>query len=373
MFANPQKGWIGVDLGTSAIKLAQVERAGRAPSLRAQPAGGSRSAVRWSWRLAHARVVRRPPSDPADQKGDGVLDWWNEVFRSEPVRAGFAGRTAACVLPTGRTDLRAIDLPEGSEPERRAMIANELDALLGENAGRRVFDYWEICPREGSNLENTNVLSLPEEEAALVVASLGRAGLCCRVLDGLPLAIARAVSLANGDDAAAVVGALDWGSSSATFSILCEGRPVFTRHLRDCGFVAIPAAVSEALGLPIGDAEQLLATHGVVDPGAKEEPFHDAQEVITEVTAGPLGEIVSQLNKTLAYPELHRSGLVPTKIWLLGGGATVRNVAALLSARIHLPVQTWNLAYAGPDDRAAPVPPAILAPAAALSALAFAG
>ena len=30
MFASSQKGWIGVDLGTSAVKLAQVERAGRA-------------------------------------------------------------------------------------------------------------------------------------------------------------------------------------------------------------------------------------------------------------------------------------------------------------------------------------------------------
>jgi len=361
VFASRQKGWIGVDLGTSAVKLAQVERAGRAPS------GG------WSWRLAHARVIRRPPADPADKETDGVLDWWNRALRSQPVRAGFAGRQAACVLPTGRADLRAINLPEGSEAERRAMIANELDALLGENAGRRVFDFWEIRPPEESNLENVNVISLPEHEALAVAASLARAGLCCRVLDGLPLAMARAVSLANGADAAAPAGALDWGFSSATFSILCGHRPVFTRHLRDCGFAAMPAAVGEALGLSIDDAEQLLATHGVVDPGAREDPLHDVQEAIAEVIGGLMNEMVSQLNKTLAYPELHRSGLVPGKIWLLGGGATVKNVAALLSARIHVPVQTWHLPYAGPGRSAGPVPPAMLAPAVALSALAFAG
>lgn len=366
MFASSQKGWIGVDLGTSAVKLAQVERAGRAGH---HPEDGRAG---WSWRLAHARVIRRPRSDSADKQGDGVLDWWNQVFRSEPVRAGFGGRVAACVLPTGRADLRAINLPEGSEAERRAMIGNELDALLGENAGRRVFDFWEIHPRGESNLENVNVISLPEDEAVAVVASLARAGLCCRVLDGLPLAMARAVSLANGVEAGAAVAALDWGFSSATFSILCDDRPVFTRHLRDCGFAAIPAAVSEALGLPIDDAERLLATHGVVDPGVKGDPLHDVQEAIAEVTSGPLNEMVSQLNKTLAYPELHRSGLVPAKIWLLGGGATVRNVAAHLSARIHVPVQTWHMSYAGPDRSAGPVPPAMLAPAVALSALAFA-
>jgi len=355
VFASRQKGWIGVDLGTSAVKLAQVERAG--PGLR----------------LAHARVIRRPPPVPAGKEPDDTLEWWNRALRSQPVRAGFAGRQAACVLPTGRADLRAIDLPEGSEADRRAMIANELDVLLGENAGRRVFDFWEIRPPGESNLENVNVISLPEPEALAVAESLARVGLCCRVLDGLPLAMARAVSLANGADGAAPAAALDWGSASATFSILCGHRPVFTRHLRDCGFAAMPAAVAEALGLSIDDAEQLLATHGVMDPGARQDPLHDVQEAITEVTGGLLNEIVSELNKTLAYPELHRSELVPEKIWLLGGGATVKNVAALLSSRIHVPVQTWDLPYAGLGRSEGFVPPAMLAPAVALSALAFAG
>ncbi len=96
----------------------------------------------------------------------------------------------------------------------------------------------------------------------------------------------------------------------------------------------MPAAVSQALGLSVADAEQLLTTHGVCDPAGHKDPMRDVQEVITDVTAGLLNEIVSQLNKTLSYPELHRSGLVPEEIWLLGGGATVRNLAPLLSAKI---------------------------------------
>lgn len=359
VFASHQQGWIGVDLGTSAVKLAQVERAGRAPS------GG------WSWRLVHARVIRRTPAEPVDKDRDDALRWWDRVCRSQRLREGFVGRRAACVLPTGKADLRAIHLPEGSEAERRAMIANELDALLGENAGRRVFDFWEIRPPGESSLENVNVISLPEDEAHAVAASVGRAGLRCRVIDGLPLAVARAISMANGDDPAIPVAALDWGFTSATFSIVRNRRPVFTRLLRDCGFALMPAAVSEALELSIDDAEQLLATHGVCDPAARGDPLHDVQEVITDVAGGLLTEIVSQLNKTLTYPELHRSGLVPVKIWLLGGGATVRNVAALLSARINLPVKTWHLPSAE-GGTACAVPAAMLGPAVALSALGLA-
>jgi Tfp pilus assembly PilM family ATPase len=444
------KGWIGVDLGTSTVKLAQVERTGRT------------SSGEWSWRLAHARVIRRDaggarreagaestpsgaglPTTPNAAPGQetlaehAVLDWWNQICGAQRLRDGFSGRRSACVLPAARVDLRAFNLPEGSEAERRAMIDNELEGLADEDAGRRVFDFWDILPPEQSKLENVNVLSLPEHEAVAVVGSLARAGLCCRVIDGLPLAIARAVAMANGswcrvghhpqdgrgggrgtDDEglhagnrhappatrhpAPAVGALDWGAASATFSILWDGRPVFTRQFRDCGFAAMPAAVSQALGLSVGDAEQLLTTHGVWDPAQRDtrsgnpsttDALRDVQEVITDVTSGLLNEIVSQLNKTLSYPELHRSGLVPVKIWLLGGGATVRNLAGLLSTKIQRSVETWYLPTAfedgeretggggremgeercpSPVPRSSWPPVAMLGPAIALSALAFA-
>jgi type IV pilus assembly protein PilM len=293
-------------------------------------------------------------------------------------------------------DLRAIHLPEGSEAERRAMIGNELEGLSDDDAGRRVFDFWDIRPPEQSKLENVNVVSLPEDEAVAVVDCLSRAGLRCRVIDGLPLAIARAVAMADGTDGArrgetaTAVGALDWGAVSATFSVLWGHRPVFTRQFRDCGFSAMPAAVSQALGLSLADAEQLLTTHGVCDPAGRKDPLRDVQEVITDVTGGLLNEVVSQLNKTLSYPELHRCGLVPEKIWLLGGGATVRNLAGLLSTKVHRSVETWRLegmkdegSGMNEDNGCIPghssliphpssLPTAMLGPAIALSALAFA-
>jgi type IV pilus assembly protein PilM len=387
VLSTRHKGWIGVDLGTSAIKLAQVERAGRTPS------GG------WAWRLAHARVIRREtaPGDetPAQQ---AAVDWWSDLCHGKRLRDGFSGRRTACVLPAAQVDLRAIQLPDGSEAEHRAMIANEIEGLADDGAGRRVFDFWDVRPPEQSKLENVQVLSLPENEAVAVVANLSRAGLRCRVIDGLPLAVARAVALADGandargDETSAAVGALDWGATSATFSVLWEHRPVFTRQFRDCGFAAVPAAVSQALGLSIADAERLLTTHGVCDPAGRNDPLRDVQEVITDVTGGLLNEIVSQLNKTLAYPELHRSGLVPERIWLLGGGATVKNLAALLSAKIHRNVETWRLegmttegcgisgACGRSTDHSSAIshssssaaPAAMLGPAIALSVLAFA-
>ncbi len=355
MLSSRQKGWIGVDLGTSAVKLAQVERVGP------------------RWRLAHARVIRRDTADSAEQSVDNALEWWDEVCRRESLREGFVGRRAACTLPTWKVDLRAMNVPEGSQAEQRAMIANELDSLSAEGVGRRVFDFWDTRPPGESNLETVNVISVAEDEVTAVAAGLARGGLRLRVIDGLPLALARAVEMVGGADGAKPVAVVDWGSSSATFSVICSGRPVFTRHLRDCGFAAMPAAVSESLGLSIEDAQQLLATHGVPDPANRSDPLRDVQEVLADVTSGSVNALVTQLDKTLAYPELHRSGLVPQRLWLMGGGATVRNVAAMVSARIRLPVETWRLSDHGPEARSPAAPPEeLLGPAMALSALAFA-
>jgi Tfp pilus assembly PilM family ATPase len=337
--------------------LAQVERAGA------------------HLRLAHARVIQR--GSAAGENGSPVpaSQWWSEIFRSKALGDGFSGRRAACVLSASETDVRAMNIPEGAEAERRAMIAGEIEAMYAGSTASRAFDFWETRPQSAaseSSLESVNVVSVAEDEAVEVAASLARSGLLCAVLDGLPMTLARAVQLASVSPPETPVAALDWGGTSATFCIVCDGRPVFTRQLRDCGFSAVPAAIAEAMGLSVDDAGELLATHGLGDPAGCDEVFGDVQEILTDIASEPLGAVIAELDKTLSYPELHRSRLLPETIWLFGGGATIRNVSAVLSDRIGVPVQTWDLPQAAGEATTGPSSPVqLLGPAIALSALAW--
>jgi Tfp pilus assembly PilM family ATPase len=337
--------------------LAQVERAGA------------------QLRLTHARVIQRGSAAGENGSPAPAAQWWSEVLRGEALRDGFSGRRTACVLSASEIDVRAMNVPEGVEAERRAMIAGEVEAIYAGSTGSRAFDFWETRPSAAasqSSLESVNVVSVAEDEAVEVAASLSRSGLLCAVLDGLPLTLARAVQLASASPPETPVAALDWGGTSATFCIVCDGRPVFTRQLRDCGFSAVPAAVAEAMALSVDDAEQLLATHGLSDPAGCDDALGDVQEILTDISSEPLGAVVAQLDKTLSYPELHRSRLLPEKIWLFGGGATIRNVSAVLSDRIGVPVQTWDLPQAAGGATTGPLPPVqLLGPAIALSALAW--
>ena len=114
-------GWIGVDLGTHTVKLAQAVRT---------PDGV---------RLRHAAVIQRPSPWP---EGDALAvdepdSSWPEI-RAALECGGFRGRNAACVLPMNVCELRGLKVPQGDVHERRAMIASELadDEAESPTAGR---------------------------------------------------------------------------------------------------------------------------------------------------------------------------------------------------------------------------------------------
>jgi Tfp pilus assembly PilM family ATPase len=253
MLLSRRKGWIGIDLGSRTIKLAQAERAGT------------------SIRVAASAVTQRSGESGQTQHPDAQdCDWHaNDVLAALSLDAGFAGRRVACVLPMHVTDLHVVTVPPGGEGERRAMISHELASICSNDRQEREFDFWEPESRaagDASASDNVNVLSVPRELAWRTVRSLSGAGLHCEVMDGLPFALARAMDLACGPGERAPVAAVDWGYTSGTFCVVSQRRPQFTRHLRDCGFGLLVDKVGQALGLSQNEAVQVLTDYGLPGP-----------------------------------------------------------------------------------------------------------
>jgi Tfp pilus assembly PilM family ATPase len=351
-------GWIGIDIGARTIKLAQVERVG--------------SRVR----LHRGVVVPRAEVAPGEDASTGAshaVPSAEELRAALGMRLGFSGRTAACLLPMHKGDLRCMTIPDANPVERRAMVANELNAIFGSAADEWDFDYWEtqlLGNADWQGTENVNVLAVPREWTGQLTDELNGAGLRCEVLDGLPLTLARAVAMVSEPEQ--VVGAVDWGHTSATFCIVSGGRPLFTRVLRDCGMAHLMEAVEHELVLMPHEARQLFSRYGFPDPNLDEKPLKEIQETIVAVGSAALVNFVEEMTKTLAYLHLHRPHLEPDRILLFGGGGAIRNVAAYLAAKIEMPVQPWHPADEHPDQVVDNSPPQMLASAMALSSLAFA-
>ena len=358
-FSIHKKGWIGIDLGTRAVKLAQVERSGA------------------GLRIASSVVMPRThvSRDSEDAAAQDCAWSGRDLLAALSLNTRFSGRKVACTLPMHFTDLHALTVPPGEPEERRAMVAHELSSMFSGNEQQREFEFWETqwAAGEGSPArEDVNVLSVPRPVVARVVQSLSDAGLLCQVLDGFPFALARAVKLTRTTGRAGLTGAVHWGFGSGTFCVVSDGTPLFTRHLRNCGFASLAGAVGGALGVSEDEALQLLARDGLPGPDRRVARPSEIQNVIGEVAAHALNELVGELEKTISYLKMQFRGLLPERLCLLGDGAIVNNVTARLSEKVGIPVEMWQLPPAGKNARHdSSVPPAVLATAVALSVLAW--
>jgi Tfp pilus assembly PilM family ATPase len=238
----------------------------------------------------------------------------------------------------------------------------------------REFDYWPIDnPLENATIvrENVSVLSIASDWAHRLLADHEQAKLCCQTLDGMPLALGRAVSMCDRVDNSRPVAVLDWGFARTTFCIVLNGRPLFVRCLRDCEYGAVIRVLRDDLGLTWDEARQVAVQHAArVDEQAGDDG--DLQRLVTEVTAPVMSQLVSELERTLVYLRMHRQKLLPQHMWLFGGGAVVNGIAPWLRQRANLDVHYWDLgesSFSSPTAGQSPV--AMLGPAIALSALAW--
>ncbi len=326
--ARSRTGWIGIDVGSHSVKIAQLEIS-----------GGQKQ-------IAEAVVIPIPKSEVStvDVLRNG---WLARTLRDElSHRHGFKGRKVACGLSMSVTEFRSMNIPPGSIAERREMIAQELSESGDFSSAAIEFDFWDgYCnPADVSSSEApVNVLSVPIDVATQLAQAIQGAVLHCQVLDGGPFALARSIELMGHEVAAGQpVAVLDWGHRGAHLALIVNGQPVFSRLLKDCGVGALVVAVRRELGLSMEEAHQLLSTCGVPNPLSDRAEHTELQELVDDYSGELFDHLLGELEKTLSYLRMQRAELIPAELWLIGGGATIRNVEAKLCFEMGMPVKRWQ-------------------------------
>ncbi len=122
----------------------------------------------------------------------------------------------------------------------------------------------------------------------------------------------------------------------------------------------------------LDEAQHLAESEGLAVVQEQPTVERDTAHAMTEAAAPAIDELVRQISRTLQFTELQRRHLQPAGIWLLGGGASLKNAAPYLSRALSLPVRIVSLAPASePIACAAGNRSAVFGSAAALSALAW--
>jgi type IV pilus assembly protein PilM len=351
-------GWIGVDIGTHTVKLAQAVRDG---------AGA---------RLHRAAVIQRPTS----WIGDESLALEQPITSYPEIHAAlecgeFVGHDAICSLPMNVCQLRCLNVPPGTDQERRMIIGGELAEDWAELRHPMEFDFWEMeAARADKSTDsyNVSVLAASRLWVSQLFRDCRKNGLDCWSIDGVPLAMARAISLVGGASGGRRALAVDWGYSNVTLCVVGDERPLYSRRINDCAFGRVLDSIMRTFDVTLDEAQHLADSQGLAATESDTAADATMCRAITEAAAQPIEELIRQIRRTLQFTEAQRRHLQTAAIWLMGGGAAMRNAAAYFAKELELPVHIWKLPHEGePIACAAGDRSAVFSGALALSASAW--
>lgn len=344
-------GALGVDIGSSAIKMLQLRMSG--DSL--QVVG------------AAEEVLPRTHESASSRNMD---DHMGERLRAVFTAGGFAGRQCIISLPRDEVKVQAVRIPRMPEAELRQAAAWEAAERFGFSVDAMEVDVLRtgatgrVGGMSGGSSSGQN--SDAREEVLIIAAAheaihkrlkpIFDAGLRPIAIDTHFAALARIYSrrFRRESDRQHVRAVLEVGYSGSTVLVLRGDQIAFCKPI-DIGGRRFNEAVAEHLQMEVAAAEELRASrilrgrgdaHAArcVDVGDElariegEGADASTDRAMYEATRPLLGELVKELTLCLRYYGVTFRGKPPFQIILTGGDSLEPHLADMLSTGCKLPV-----------------------------------
>lgn len=308
-----RSGVIGLDIGSSAVRAAEVDVKKKPPV------------------LTTFGQIMLPPGAVADGEiieeeavGATIADLWRRVgFKSKKVIVGVANQ---------RVIVRQIEMPHMEEADLQSSLAFQVQEQLPIPVDEAILDFQIL--EEFTNTDNERMIRLllvaaQRDMIESLLRTLDHARLDATVVDLVPLALLRTLGdgkattfesgyAGTGEGAEAIV---DIGAGVTNIVVHENGTPRFVRILVSGG-QHVTDALATALQTTPEEAEMLkrqAAFGGVPD---------EAKRIIEDRTNSVLEEVRGSLDYYSAQPE--STGL--SRVVLTGGGSCIEDLAPRLAS-----------------------------------------
>jgi type IV pilus assembly protein PilM len=309
---------LGLDIGTSAVRAAEVSLKSDPPTL-----------VRFS-----SVALPRGAVDEGEVVDHGAVV---AALKQLVGKGRFSVRRAALGIANQKVVVRQIDMPQMEEAELRGALQFQAQEHIPIPIEEAILDFPVIEEFEGSAGEpmmKVLLVAAQRDMVASFVSVAQDAGLDPAAVDLGPLANLRALGTTApllGTPEGEVL--IDIGAGLTNIVVHEQGKPRFVRIL-SMGGGDISDALSSTLGIDWEEAESVKARVGLM-PESAPEPMEEAAKLIDQRATAFVDEVRGSIDYYLNQPKSTR---ITTAI-LTGGASKLPGLVERLTAALHVPVE----------------------------------
>ena len=306
------KNCIGLDLGSSAVKLTQVKK-GR---------GGS-------FQLLNFGIEPVPPDtivDGAILNHSGVVDAVRALFERLKIKQ----KEVALAISGNALIIKKIFVPAMTPEELEEQVPWEAEHHIPFNKNDVEIDYQTLGGKNAAGQMELLLVAAKKEVVADYAAVAREASLTPVVVDVAAFAVQNGFEAAYGATTD-VVALINVGASLSTINILANGTSSFTRDVTTGGN-SFTDDIKRHLGLSGEEAEAMKVafTEG------------DASQDVARILGQTSNSMAGEFQKSIDFFLSSHPDTSIAKIYLSGGSARVPPLLAAIEGRARVPVEVME-------------------------------
>jgi type IV pilus assembly protein PilM len=306
------KNCIGLDLGSSAVKLTQVKK-GR---------GGT-------FQLLNFGIEPVPPDtivDGAILNHSGVVDAVRALFDRLKIKQ----KEVALAISGNALIIKKIYVPAMTPEELEEQVPWEAEHHIPFNKNDVEIDYQVLGGKNAAGQQELLLVAAKKEVVADYAAVAREASLSPVVVDVAAFAVQNGFEAAYGA-VNETVALINIGASLSTINILANGQSAFTRDVTTGGN-AFTDDIKRHMGVSGDEAEAMKVAFSQGDRS------QDLQRILTGTSNAIAGEFQKSIDFFLSsHPDMSIS-----RVYLSGGSARVPPLQPAIEARARVPVEIMD-------------------------------
>ncbi|MEJ2472163.1 MAG: type IV pilus assembly protein PilM [Desulfuromonadales bacterium] len=311
MLFQKSKDLVGIDLGSSSVKMVHLKEA----------KGG--------YQLAGLGLALLPPEaivDNAIMDSNSVVKIVKGLVESQRLKT----KNVATSVAGHSVIIRKIQLPVMTDEEMEASIQWEAEQYIPFEISEVNLDYQILGPdADDASMMNVILVAAKKDFVNDYVALFKECGLNPQVMDIDCFAVGNVYEVNYDINDDEIVALIDMGASSMNVNILKGGMSVFTRDIQ-VGGSAYNEEIQKRMGLNNEDAE-IVKLGGQVDDVSPE----DLAEVMNDATES----LTQEIQRSLDFFSATSSDEMVQKVFITGGVSMVPAVKTSLEHRLGVAVE----------------------------------